>query len=355
MGWQVPVVRPLSSREVELRMEAEEEAPRIDPAMLAPESRRRIFDEVEQPYTEAEAVAEASRCMRCGPCDECHVCVTACDKRPAMLSLDGGNGRGITMRVSSRVSLGEDGPWPLRMSPTPMEQEVEEPVFRIDPLTCRVDEKLCRACGDCTTACPYDIPELVDTAGGYKATSIDSLLCRGCGACVSVCRTGAISQGPYTDAALVSRMGDLDTAAETPRVVHFTCRWWHGQADAWGGSPLAEVEGLVPVTVPCCSRLHSGIVLQAFAKGADGVMVTGCKSELCKYGAVRNEPGHGVEEVVPLLKILGLSEDRFRVAWAGRDDKEQVEAEARKFVEAVGALRKSRTGAAPSDEHTTSQ
>jgi len=355
MGWKVSAHRPPTSREVELRLRAEEQAARIQPMVLPPERRRLIFDEVEQPYTEAEAVAEASRCLRCGPCDECAICVTVCHKRPAMLSLDGGTGPGIALRVAARVPLGEDGPWPLRMSPTSLEKEGPAPVFRIDPLTCKVDEKLCRGCGDCAEACPYDIPELIEAVSGDKVTSIDSLLCRGCGACLAVCRTGAISQGAYSDEALVSRMGDLRPDGEAPQVVHFTCRWWHGQADAWLGSPLPEVPGLVPVTVPCCSRLHSGIVLQAFEKGADGVLVTGCRSDVCKYGAVRNEPGHGVEEVVPLLKILGLSEDRFRVIWAGREDRKQVETEARTFVEALGALRKPRGRTAPPEEQTTSQ
>ncbi|HMK21683.1 MAG TPA: FAD-dependent oxidoreductase [Terriglobales bacterium] len=48
--------------------------PALDPA-----TRGRTFAEVHVGYTEAEAVAEAKRCLACGICSDCHLCETACD------------------------------------------------------------------------------------------------------------------------------------------------------------------------------------------------------------------------------------------------------------------------------------
>jgi heterodisulfide reductase subunit A-like polyferredoxin len=45
---------------------------------LDPATRGRTFAEVHVGYTEAEAVAEAKRCLACGICSDCHLCETAC-------------------------------------------------------------------------------------------------------------------------------------------------------------------------------------------------------------------------------------------------------------------------------------
>ena len=44
-----------------------------------PAWRARSFDEVDIGYTEAQAVAEARRCLSCGLCSDCHMCSEACE------------------------------------------------------------------------------------------------------------------------------------------------------------------------------------------------------------------------------------------------------------------------------------
>ncbi|HZE20413.1 MAG TPA: FAD-dependent oxidoreductase, partial [Desulfobaccales bacterium] len=56
----------------------EEGAPRVEMATLPPEVSCQCFDEIAKGYTEAEAQAEASRCLNCGICSECMQCVAAC-------------------------------------------------------------------------------------------------------------------------------------------------------------------------------------------------------------------------------------------------------------------------------------
>jgi len=57
--------------------------PRIRPPELPEKERIRDFREVELVYTEEQAKQEASRCLSCGICSECHLCVLAC-KREAI-------------------------------------------------------------------------------------------------------------------------------------------------------------------------------------------------------------------------------------------------------------------------------
>ncbi len=52
--------------------------PRIEIQTLPPSERTRDFREVALPLSEEDAREEAERCLRCGLCSECHLCVDAC-------------------------------------------------------------------------------------------------------------------------------------------------------------------------------------------------------------------------------------------------------------------------------------
>ncbi len=62
----------------------------------------------------------------------------------------------------------------------------------------KVKENLCRSCGRCLEACPYQaIAFQANAAGGYHA-EVDDALCKGCGNCISVCPSDA-ADSPYRD------------------------------------------------------------------------------------------------------------------------------------------------------------
>lgn len=62
----------------------------------------------------------------------------------------------------------------------------------------RVDKALCRGCGRCLAACPYQaIAFRPNDVGGYFA-EVDDALCKGCGNCISVCPSDA-ADSPYRD------------------------------------------------------------------------------------------------------------------------------------------------------------
>jgi len=75
----LPVVR---MTEAELRERATRGevkiTPRVKMSALDVTTRKRSFDEVRQGYTDAEAQAEAARCLACGVCSECLSCYYKC-------------------------------------------------------------------------------------------------------------------------------------------------------------------------------------------------------------------------------------------------------------------------------------
>lgn len=57
-----------------------ERKPRTEQAVLSVAQRAGNFNEVEEGFTEEEALAEAERCLNCAMCSECQLCVAACEQ-----------------------------------------------------------------------------------------------------------------------------------------------------------------------------------------------------------------------------------------------------------------------------------
>jgi NADPH-dependent glutamate synthase beta subunit-like oxidoreductase/NAD-dependent dihydropyrimidine dehydrogenase PreA subunit len=108
----------------------------------APVEERLNFELFEKGFTLEEAVAEARRCLCCGPCKSCKACV--------MLELQ------------------------------PEIPEIE------------VNQDICGGCGICVALCSYDAARLVESDKGLVSV-IDNLKCKRCGVCVAACPAGAIA------------------------------------------------------------------------------------------------------------------------------------------------------------------
>ena len=63
----------------------------------------------------------------------------------------------------------------------------------------RVDESLCRACGECQNACHFEAISVKETSHGRKQAMVIEALCRGCGVCNVACPTGAASVSHFKD------------------------------------------------------------------------------------------------------------------------------------------------------------
>jgi NADPH-dependent glutamate synthase beta subunit-like oxidoreductase/Pyruvate/2-oxoacid:ferredoxin oxidoreductase delta subunit len=59
-----------------------------------------------------------------------------------------------------------------------------------------IDKEICRNCGRCIAACPYQAITLHENAIGGWFASVDEAFCKGCGNCISVCPSNA-ADSPY--------------------------------------------------------------------------------------------------------------------------------------------------------------
>ncbi|MFH1169434.1 MAG: hydrogenase iron-sulfur subunit [Chloroflexota bacterium] len=100
-----------------------------------------------------------------------------------------------------------------------------------------------------------------------------------------------------------------------PSIIGFICNW-----GAYSGAEMAGIEqleypaSLRLIRLPCLGRLHLGILLKAFEKGADGVMMLGCPLAECHYesGMARAKELHA--EARKVLRLLGIDPRRLDLA-----------------------------------------
>ncbi len=102
--------------------------------------------------------------------------------------------------------------------------------------------------------------------------------------------------------------------AETEtRVVIFTCNWnAHESLQEAGKQHLTIPPGVRILKVDCLGQIGSSVILKAFEKGADGVMLVGCSPEECHYEFGSRRAAELFEEIRKLAVLLGFQVSRLR-------------------------------------------
>jgi len=124
-----------------------------------------------------------------------------------------------------------------------------------------------------------------------------------------------------------------------PRIVAFLCYWCsYTGADNAGTARLKYPPNVDIVRVMCSGRIDPALVTEAFARGADGVMVCGCHIGDCHYIS----GNHKTMARMPLLRRtlagLGLEDGRFVHEWVSAAEGEKFAKLVRQVVEQVRAL-----------------
>jgi coenzyme F420-reducing hydrogenase delta subunit len=69
------------------------------------------------------------------------------------------------------------------------------------------------------------------------------------------------------------------------------------------------------IRVPCSGRVDPLLVIKAFERGADGVLVSGCHPGDCHYTQGNYYARRRLAILRDLLEFLGIERDRFRIEW----------------------------------------
>jgi NADPH-dependent glutamate synthase beta subunit-like oxidoreductase/coenzyme F420-reducing hydrogenase delta subunit/Pyruvate/2-oxoacid:ferredoxin oxidoreductase delta subunit len=243
-----------------------------------PVEERLNFGLFEKGFTLEEAVAEARRCLCCGPCRSCKAC----------------------------ISLG------LRPS-----------VAKIN-----VDENLCIRCGNCVYLCPYEAPTLVSPG----LVKIDLDKCHGCGICAAMCPAFALDIENWERERISALISQLAAEMASPKVLVFRCQW----------TALPPLDGDFTknarvIDLPCAAKVETYHILEALQQGVDGVLVAACPEEDCKRGRGSRQAKHSVTALQEKLKQMGYG-DRIHFCTVKPRHPEIFNQELAQFIEKISTI-----------------
>jgi Fe-S oxidoreductase/coenzyme F420-reducing hydrogenase delta subunit len=120
-----------------------------------------------------------------------------------------------------------------------------------------------------------------------------------------------------------------------PTIVAFCCNWCsYAGADLAGVSRFQYPPNVRIIRVMCSGRVDPGFVLQAFEKGADGVLVTGCHIGDCHYISGNEKAERQMDKTKKILELLGL-DNRFRLEWVSASEGKRFSELITEFVDKI--------------------
>jgi heterodisulfide reductase subunit A-like polyferredoxin/coenzyme F420-reducing hydrogenase delta subunit len=145
-----------------------------------------------------------------------------------------------------------------------------------------VRSELCGGCGVCVKTCAFHAASL---RGELHLSVIDPRRCRGCGNCVTACPSGArdleVCSSEYLSQAIDILAGFKGAPGEK-KVLLMACEGCgyvclDRAADEGQAWPVA----VMPLKVVCGGQIDTQLLLQAFLRGFDGVILTICGEGCC--------------------------------------------------------------------------
>ncbi len=111
----------------------------------------------------------------------------------------------------------------------------------------------------------------------------------------------------------------------TPRIVAFFCNWCtYTAADLAGVSRLRYAPNVRVIRLMCSGRVDPQFILDALARGADGVLIGGCHPGDCHYAEGNTKFLRRFRLLRRMLRGLGIEEARVRLEWISAAEGEKV-------------------------------
>jgi len=106
-----------------------------------------------------------------------------------------------------------------------------------------------------------------------------------------------------------------------PIIVGFFCDWCsYRAADLAGFARIHYPPNLRIIRVMCSGRVEPQFVLQAFKKGADGVLIAGCSLGECYYGEGNLKALARFHFLKKILEQFGIERQRLQLVWISASD-----------------------------------
>ena len=111
----------------------------------------------------------------------------------------------------------------------------------------------------------------------------------------------------------------VTTEKHTPLIVAFCCNWCsYAGGDLAGTSRMTYPANVRVIRVPCSGRVSPSLILRAFQRGADGVLIAGCHPGDCHYHSGNFFTRRRFTVLKRTLEFLGIEPERFQVLLAAQ-------------------------------------
>jgi F420-non-reducing hydrogenase iron-sulfur subunit len=124
-----------------------------------------------------------------------------------------------------------------------------------------------------------------------------------------------------------------------PKLVGFLCNWCsYTGADLAGTARMKYPPNLRVIRVMCSGRVDPNFILEALAKGADGVLVLGCHPGDCHYTEGNYKCLRRLPLTRKLVEQMGVDPLRVRLEWVSASEGARFTEVVTDFTEQVRAL-----------------
>ena len=124
-----------------------------------------------------------------------------------------------------------------------------------------------------------------------------------------------------------------------PKIVVFACNWCsYAALDLAGTSRMKYPPNFRVIKVMCSGRVDPQFILEAFKKGADGVLIAGCHPGDCHYIEGNIKTLRRITLLKKVLETLGIEKERLRLEWISASEASKFVKVAEEMVEQIKAL-----------------
>jgi F420-non-reducing hydrogenase iron-sulfur subunit len=110
-----------------------------------------------------------------------------------------------------------------------------------------------------------------------------------------------------------------------PTIVAFFCNWCtYLAADLAGTARMKYAPNVRVIRLMCSGRVDPQFVFEAFAKGADGVLLGGCHPGDCHYQEGNYKALRRYRLTKRVLMAMGVEEERFRLEWISASEADRL-------------------------------
>ena len=124
-----------------------------------------------------------------------------------------------------------------------------------------------------------------------------------------------------------------------PRIAAFFCNWCtYTAADLAGVSRLKYAANIRVIRLMCSGRLDPQFIVDAFARGVDGVLIGGCHPGDCHYVEGNYKTLRRFHMLKRMLDDMGIKDHRLRLEWISASEGDKVRTVVNDMVEKLKIL-----------------